>query len=410
MQILEQILFITFYLISGLVAFYFLLPTGLFVLHYLAGGKKDNYLAGYKTKTNHDFEFAAIITAHQDTRFIAPFVDSFLKQEYAKFKVYVVADDCDVSGLHFTDERIIMLKPEKALHSKIKSIQFAIDHFTNPHDVLIIFDSDNLVHPLYLQNLNRYFQKGFRVVQTHMLSKNIDNTYARLDSMGHIYYTFYERQVKMQLGMSSAILGLGIALDFNLYKEINYKNVVGGFDKKLQAQLAIKVKQIAFADDAIVYDEKVEDAAAMEKQRTRWIYSYFDHFKDGWRLLLAGIKTGSAGRLLLGATMLRPPMILLIFAMIVMMTIAAIIQPILLYWWAAIMFIFVANFTLTIATQSSQKGMFQAISKIPLLISCQLKALLKLKKAKTNFLKTEHQKIIYIDDLLKNELDKKPVL
>ena len=145
-----------------------------------------------------------------------------------------------------------------------------------------------------------------------MLSKNIDNTYARLDSMGHIYYTFYERQVKMQLGMSSAILGLGIALDFNLYKEINYKNVVGGFDKKLQAQLAIKVKQIAFADDAIVYDEKVEDAAAMEKQRTRWIYSYFDHFKDGWRLLLAGIKTGSAGRLLLGATMLRPPMILLI--------------------------------------------------------------------------------------------------
>jgi cellulose synthase/poly-beta-1,6-N-acetylglucosamine synthase-like glycosyltransferase len=122
-----------------------------------------------------------------------------------------------------------------ALHSKIKSIHFAISNFKNEPDALIIFDSDNLVHPNYLFNLNRYFQKGFKVVQTHMLSKNTDNTYARLDSIGHIYYTFYERLVKMQLGMSSAILGLGIAIDYELYKEINYKKTVGGFDKKLQS-------------------------------------------------------------------------------------------------------------------------------------------------------------------------------
>lgn len=405
MQTLVQILFIIFYVISGVIAFYFLLPVSLFILHYLAGGKKGNCLDRYKTVTKHDFEFAAIITAHQDSRFIAPFVDSFLKQAYANFKVYVVADDCDISSLHFADERIVILRPEQGLHSKIKSIQFAIDHFKNAPDVLIIFDSDNLVHPHYLQNLNLYFQKGFKVVQTHMLSKNIENTYARLDSMGHIYYTFYERQVKMQLGISSAILGLGIALDFKLYKEISYKNVVGGFDKKLQSQLARKVKQIGFANDAIVYDEKVEDAAVMEKQRTRWIYSYFNHFRDGWLLLLAGIKTFSIGRLLLGATMLRPPMILLMLAMAVMIIISAFIKPVLLYGWAAIILIYVVNFILTIATQSKQKGMLKTIGKIPLLILSQLKALMKIKRAKNNFLKTEHKKIIYIDDLLKNELN-----
>jgi len=404
MEIVLLILKYLFYIVSCLVAFYFILPPILFILYYLSGGNpKRNAVNRYKKITESEYEFAAIITAHQDTRFIAPFVDSFIKQSHRKFKVYVVADDCDISNITFEDERIILLSPSPALHSKIKSIQFAISNFKNEPDAMIIFDSDNLVHPNYLKNLNEYFQRGFRVVQTHMLSKNTDNTYARLDSMGHIYYTFYERLVKMQLGMSSAILGLGIAIDFALYKEINYKNTVGGFDKKLQSQLARKVRQIAFAEDAIVYDEKVEDAAVLQKQRTRWIYSYFGHFKESWLLTKTGIRNLNIGQILLGASMLRPPMILLILAMLTMVFLSIFIAPVLLYWWAGVIILFVLTFILTIATQSRQRGMLQSIKHLPLLVISQLKSLLKIKKARQNFLKTEHKRIIYIDDLLKNE-------
>jgi cellulose synthase/poly-beta-1,6-N-acetylglucosamine synthase-like glycosyltransferase len=408
MDVLLLVLKYLFYAGNCLVAFYFLLPVVLFILHYLfKGNSENNYVNRYKKTTDKDFDFAAIITAHQDTRFIAPLVDSFFKQHYTKFTVYVVADDCDTSNISFSDNIIVMLTPPVALHSKIKSIQYAISNFTQEHDVLIIFDTDNLVHPNYLKNLNNYFQRGFRVVQTHMLSKNIENTYARLDSIGHIYYTFYERQVKMQLGLCSAILGLGVAIDYQLYKEIIYENKVGtfgGFDKKLQSQLARKVKQIAFAEDAVVYDEKVEDGAVMEKQRTRWIYAYFSHFKESWLLTKAGFKNVNIGQILLGATMLRPPMILLILCASVLILIAAFVKPVLVIWWAVILFLFVTNFVLTIATQSRQKGMLQSIKHIPLLMFSQLKALLKMKKAKQDFLKTEHKSVIYIDELLKNEL------
>lgn len=404
MEVLLLILKYLFYAITCLVAFYFILPVILFILYVLFGrNPKRNAVTRYKKVNDLDYDFAAIITAHQDTRFIAPLVDSFIKQSHSKFKVYIVADDCDLTNIRFTDERIILLSPPDALHSKIKSIQFAISNLKSEPDVLIIFDSDNLVHPNYLKNLNRYFQRGFKAVQTHMLSKNTDNTYARLDSMGHIYYTFYERLVKMQLGMSSAILGLGIAIDFVLYKEINYKNTIGGFDKKLQSQLARKVRQIAFAEDAIVYDEKVEDAAVLQKQRTRWIYSYFGHFKESWLLTKTGFKNLNIGQILLGASMLRPPMILLLSAMIFLVLLSLFINPILLYWWAVIMSLFVINFILTIATQSRQKGMLQSLKHLPLLVLSQFKSLLKIKKAKQNFLKTEHRRIIYIDDLLKNE-------
>ncbi len=411
MDVLLLALKYLFYACNCLVAFYFLLPVVLFILHYIfKGNAGNNYISRYKKTTDKDFDFAAIITAHQDTRFIAPLVDSFLKQQYKNFTVYVVADDCDTTNISFSDKRIVLLNPSIALHSKIKSIQYAISHFTKEHDVLIIFDTDNLVHPNYLKNLNNYFQRGFRVVQTHMLSKNIENSYARLDSIGHIYYTFYERQVKMQLGLCSAILGLGVAIDYQLYKEIVYENSVGaigigGFDKKLQSQLARKVKQIAFADDAVVYDEKVEDGAVMEKQRTRWIYAYFSHFKESWLLTKAGFKNFNIGQILLGASMLRPPMILLILCATVFILMAAFIKPVLLIWWAVILFLFVTNFVLTIATQSRQKGMLQSIQHIPLLMFSQLKAIIKIKKAKQDFLKTEHKRIIYIDELLKNELN-----
>lgn len=389
---------ILFYLVNAILAFYFTLPILLSVLS-LFIKKKKPFLVANKPDTN----FAAIVTCHQDTRFIAPLVDSFLKQTYPYFTLYIVADDSETQHLNFDNEKVILLKPAPALHSKIKSINYAIDHFKQRHDALVIFDSDNLVHPEYFNQLNGYFVAGFKVVQSHMLSKNIDSTFAKLDSVGHIYYTFTERIVKMQLGIHSAILGLGIALDTTLYKNIRYKDTIGGFDKKLQSQLAIAVPQIAFAENAIVYDEKIEERDALEKQRTRWIYTYFKHFKDSLKLFLNGIKTFSAGRILLGSSMLRPPMFLLLLATFFSILFSAFIQPVVSLIWIALLFFYGLNFACIIAFASKQKGMLQSLLFIPLMIMSQLRSLLKMKAAKTNFLKTEHKKIIYIDELLENE-------
>jgi cellulose synthase/poly-beta-1,6-N-acetylglucosamine synthase-like glycosyltransferase len=403
MHIVTDILWALFYFINIAVALYFIVPVLLFLLHYLTGGSR-NVLNAYKQENDTTFDFAAVITAHQDTKCIPPLVDSFVKQNYRNFIVYVIADDCETDNLVFDDDRIVVIKPQPAFHAKIRSIKFAVDNFKRKHDVIVIFDSDNLVHPDYFKHLNAYFQRGFKVVQTHMLSKNIDNTYAKLDSIGHIYNTFLERQVKMELGMSSAILGLGIALDLDLYKEIMYKDGLGGFDKKLQVQMAKKVKQIAFAENAIVYDEKVEDGATLEKQRTRWINTYFKYFKDSWSLFLNGFKTFNMGRILLGFVMLRPPLFLTVGSAFALLIAAIFIKPAVALSWLVVLLLFALNFILIIATQSKQKGVFGAVVHIPKVVLRQIRSLLKIKTAGKSFLKTEHQKIIYIDELMKNEL------
>jgi cellulose synthase/poly-beta-1,6-N-acetylglucosamine synthase-like glycosyltransferase len=302
--------------------------------------------------------------------------------------------------LHFADERVSLLKPEKDFHAKIKSIQLAVSHFVRKHDALVIFDSDNLVHPDYLSVLNKYFQQGYRAVQTQMLSKNISTIYSRLDSIGHIYHTFLERQMRMELGLSAHILGLGIAIDIDLYKEIMYKDRLGGFDKKLQADIVKKIPRLAYAEEAVVYDEKVDDGKTLEKQRTRWIFTYFHYFKTNWDLFFTGIKRLNVNLIYFGLIVLRPPLFIVLGSAVLFGLINLFIASVYSLIWVAILFIYVISFILIVLTQSKQKGMAEALLFVPVFVLRQVKALLKIKQAGKSFLKTEHTKVLYIEDIL----------
>ncbi|HMH20628.1 MAG TPA: glycosyltransferase [Puia sp.] len=403
MEIVYNILAGIFWILQGLLAIYLVLPLIFLLLHTMTAKGKKLLESKYPLVRDKEFDFAAIITAHQDTRFILPLVDSFCRQSYSLFTVYVVADDCDISALNFSDPRIQLLRPENALNSKIKSIRYAVDHFVRPHDALVVFDSDNLVHPQYLEKLDQYFRRGFRAVQTHMLSKNTDTIFAKLDSIGHIYNTFLERQIKMELGLSSSILGLGIAIETDLYRQVMYKDALGGFDKKLQADIIRSIPQLAFAEDAIVYDEKVDDGGTLEKQRTRWIYTYFKYFAINWNLFATGWKRRNFNLIFFGFSVLRPPLFITVGLAFLCLLADLLIWPGLALAWGAVLISFILSFILIVLTQSRQKGMHKALLYIPVVVVRQISALLKIKKASKDFLKTDHAKVVYIEDLLKNE-------
>jgi cellulose synthase/poly-beta-1,6-N-acetylglucosamine synthase-like glycosyltransferase len=397
-------LYYIFWIVEIVLGFFFLLPALLLILHaikrLLVG---DRSALDRKPVIQKDFSFAAIVTAHKETRFIVPLVDSFLKQTYENAVVYVVADDCDISDLSFNNERVVILKPEPALHAKIKSISHAIDHFVRDHDVIVIFDSDNLMHPRYFEYLNKYFQQGYKAVQTHMLSKNTDTIYSRLDSIGHIYYTFLDRQVRMELGLSSCTLGLGIAIDRNLYMDIMYRDTLGGFDKKMQADIVKAIPLLAFAKEAIVYDEKVDDGQTLETQRTRWLFTYFHYFRINWSVLKMGLQKLNFNLMYFGLVLLRPPLFILVGAAVLCTAINFFISPLYFEIWLGLLGLFALSFILIILTQSRQKGMGVALLYTPLVVMRQLRAILKMKKATRSFMQTEHSKAIYIEDILKNE-------
>lgn len=402
MEVIREIALFLFYIIAVFFLLQLLIPVVFFVIHWMLTKDPKKILNRYPIVSNKQFDFAAIVTAHQDSRFILPLVDSLLKQNYANYTIYVVADDCQDFHYDFSNPSVVLLKPAVALNAKIKSIKFAMDHFIRQHDALIIFDSDNLAHPSFLKNLNEYFQRGFKAVQANMLSKNLDTAFSKVDGMGHTYHNFMERQIKMEMGTTSAILGLGIAVDINLYRTIIYSNNLGGFDKRLQTELANQLPLVVYAKDVIVYDEKSADKGTFQKQRTRWIFTYFKYFKYSFRLFVNGIRKLHTGRLLLGFSMMRPPLFITLMVSGILTAIAFFINPVLGWIGIGTIVLFAINFVLVVITQSQQKDVTKALIYLPIVVWTQFKSLLKLKRANKSFLKTEHDKVIYIDELLPN--------
>jgi len=189
----------------------------------------------------------------------------------------------------------------------------------------------------------------------------------------------------------------------HLYKDIFYKDGLGGFDKKLQIELVQRVKQVGFAKDCIVYDEKVEDYDKLEKQRTRWINSYFKYFNESALLFFKGMTRFNMSQVLIGLVMLRPPLFITFFIAYFFMLIGFIFKPVFGIAWCILIFLFALSFILIIITQSKEKKIVQSLAYIPKILILQVKALFKIKHANKSFLKTEHHNIIYIDELLNNK-------
>lgn len=384
------------------VACYVVLPFLLLLLYILL--RAFNIKTPFEKKpflTDKNFDFAFIVTAHQEAQFILPIVDSILKQTYPHFTVYVVADDCDISGMHFKDGRVQLLKPEPALHAKIKSIQFAVANFSRAHDALIILDSDNLLHPHFLHVMNAHFQKGYRVVQCDFKPKNEDTRFARMDAIGDLYNFFLDREMRMRLGLSASIWGSGVAIDTDLYKSVKYEHGLGGFDKRLQAHLMQSTPRIAFAPDAVLYDEKIDSGASLETQRTRWIFAHFRHASDNWKLFVNGLKRLDFNLIYNGFVSLRPPLFITLGAAFLIFIINLFINPMLALVWAVILFSFVLSFVGIVAIKSKNPAYLRTLFSMPLFVLRQVAALFKIKKANRSFLKTKHTAVVYIDDVLK---------
>jgi cellulose synthase/poly-beta-1,6-N-acetylglucosamine synthase-like glycosyltransferase len=375
------------YLFQVCFALYLALPF-FFLLVYLFKKISKTQFDVSRKKIVHkkDFDFAAIITVHKETLLVPALVDSLLKQNYRHYLIYVVADACDDHSLYYDDPRVIVLKPGTDLNAKIRSIDYAISHFQRAHDALIIFDSDNLVHPNFLSALNQYFQRGFRAVQTNLLPKNTDSLFARIDAIGNTFSNFLEREIRMVLHLSSDILGAG-----------------SGFDKRVQADIVTKTPQIAFAKEAIVYDEKISTAPSLQKQRTRWLYAYFKYFTVSLETFSLGLKRFNINLSFFGFMNLRPPFFIVLFLGFLAVVLNYQMNYQLFVWWSIVIILFIVSFLVIILLKANDRKIFWSVFFMPVFVLYQIAALTKIKKASKTFLKTNHHKLIYIEDLLRNE-------
>ena len=380
-----------------LIGYNLVLPIVLFIIYLIKPKEKISPVS----KSANEADYAIIVTAYEQTHTLPPVIDSLLKLQYNNFIIYIVADKCDVSKLHFSDERVVVLRPPETLGSNTRSHFYAINNFKRNHERLTIIDSDNLVEPDYLLQLNKYFDAGFIAVQGERKAKNLDTTYSCIDAARDIYYHFFDGKILFEVGSSATLAGSGMAFTVQLYKEcLGHLDVTGaGFDKVLQKEIITRNHRIAFTNQAIVYDEKTSQSDQLVKQRARWINTWFRYFIFGFQITGLGIRRFNWNQFLFGFILLRPPLFIFLIISLFLMTINIFINPFFAIIWAIGFLLFVVGFFTSLFLSPTDKRIYQALTGIPKFIFYQVLSLLKARNANKHSVATQHFHDKKIDEI-----------
>lgn len=220
-------------------------------------------------------KFAVLIPARNEELVIGNLLKSLKKQEYTKdlYDVFVIANNCtDKTKEIASKNNANVIECTYQINSKGEALRFAFNKLKyKDYDAYIIFDADNIVHPKFINKMNNALCGGYEIAQGFRDSKNPSDTWVSSCYSIHylIHNTFLNRS-RMNMDKSCFINGTGVMISKNFIEKYGYNSKTLTEDIELTVKCAINDKQVAFVEDAITYDEQVEEFSASWRQRMRW--------------------------------------------------------------------------------------------------------------------------------------------
>ena len=225
--------------------------------------------------------FLVLFPAYSEDRVIVGSVKKFLLQNYPqdKYHVAVISDHQQesterlLSGLPVT-----LLRPVFEKSSKAKALQYAISEVSGQYDYVVVLDADNIVETDFLHRLNILLKEGYKAVQCHRCAKNSDSSVSVLDGVSEEINNTLFRKAHNLIGLSSALIGSGMCFDYSWFSSHVTKLTTAGEDRELEVFLLREGIYIKYADNILVFDEKVSSADNFQRQRQRWMSAQVNCF------------------------------------------------------------------------------------------------------------------------------------
>ena len=201
--------------------------------------------------------------------------------------------------------------------TKSKALNKAMLVLESVYDIAVVLDADNVMAKDFLTKINNAFQQDVTAVQGHRTAKNVNNSWAILDAVSEEINNSIFRKGHRVLGLSSAIIGSGMAFKYDYFKNLMATvTAVGGFDKEIELKMLKEGKEILYLNDALVYDEKVQKSEVFGNQRRRWLSAQLHYFrKDILKATKALILKGNIDYFDKAIQFIQPPRILLLGAL-----------------------------------------------------------------------------------------------
>ena len=240
-------------------------------------------------------KFVVFIPGYKEDNIIMDVANKALEQDYPSeyFDVIIIADSFKKETINKLRElplKVIEVQFEKS--SKAKSLNKTMEMLSDDYEVALVLDADNIMEHDFISKMNHAFNKGFVAVQGHRLAKNTNTHFAVLDALSEEINNHIFRRGHRVLGLSTALIGSGMAFDYQIYKSLMMQIESFGEDKELEHLLLKKRIPIEYLDEALVYDEKITESQVFVTQRTRWIANQFNYaskyFGEGVKELLHG--------------------------------------------------------------------------------------------------------------------------
>ena len=240
-------------------------------------------------------------------------------------------------------------------------------------------------------------------MQGHRTAKNLNTSFALLDAISEEVNNHIFRKGHRALGLSSGLIGSGMAFDYHFFKRtMKDVHAVGGFDKELELKLLRYGQTIEYLNHALILDEKIQKSQEFKQQRKRWLSTQFVYLK---RYFLSGLKElclrGNIDFFDKVYQMITPPRILLLGIVSLMalgyglldvfgILTESNIDP---AFWYFTFLITVLAFLMAIPVKFYNSKTLMAMLMLPLAFIVMFSLLFKLKGANDKFIHTKHRTI-----------------
>lgn len=344
---------------------------------------------------------AVLIPGYKEDEVIVEVAKSALQQKYpmAAFDIIVIADSfkkATLEKLKTLPVRLVEVSFEKS--TKSKALNKAMDKLKGVYDIAVVLDADNMMAPDFLHKINAAFENGYIAVQGHRKAKNLNNSWAILDAISEEINNHIFRKGHRAVGLSSAIIGSGMAFDYNFFKAMMVTvDAIGGFDKEIELKMLKRAVQIEYIDDAYVYDEKIQQAEVFSNQRRRWLSAQVHYFRLGIADAIKDLlQKGNVDYFDKAIQFIQPPRVLLLGSVLLCSGVFIVLNYFLgnsfnhSINWLVLSVACCVTLLISIPTSFYNRKTLIAMAGLPKGMLMMLLSLLKIKGANKTFIHTKH--------------------
>ena len=338
--------------------------------------------------------FLVLFPAYSEDRVIVGSVKKFLLQNYPqdKYHVAVISDHQQESTERLlSDLPVTVLRPVFEKSSKAKALQYAISEVSGQYDYVVVLDADNIVETDFLHRLNILLKEGYKAVQCHRCAKNSDSSVSVLDGVSEEINNTLFRKAHNLIGLSSALIGSGMCFDYSWFSSHVTKLTTAGEDRELEVFLLREGIYIKYADDILVFDEKVSSADNFQRQRQRWMSAQVNCFLSMLRHLpeaFVRLNVNYVDKTV--QQMLVPRSMLLLFLLFMSLVMSAAAPWWSIKWWSLLVLTGLSLF-LAIPARLRTKSVFSKVGTLLRLSIKMVRNVRHIDHKNEDFIHTDHK-------------------